>query len=57
MPFKKIDTKKIVNEKIETDQEFAKAYEEIKKQYSLIGEVVENRKEIELNYSKLSDEL
>ncbi|ABW18845.1 hypothetical protein [Alkaliphilus oremlandii] len=46
MPFRKIDTKKMVNEKIETDQEFAKAYGEIKKEYDLIQPVTKDKKAI-----------
>lgn len=46
MPFKKIDTKKMVNEKIKADQEFAKAYEEIKKEYEFIDQETKDQKEI-----------
>lgn len=44
MPFKKIDINKIVNEKIESDRQFAKAYEEIKKEYDLIDQVPKDKK-------------
>lgn len=46
MPFKKIDTKKIINEKIDTDQEFEKAYKEIKKEYDLIDQITGDKKAI-----------
>ena len=46
MPFKKINTKKMVNEKIEADGQFAKAYEEIKKEYDLIDQVTKDKRAI-----------
>lgn len=57
MPFKRIDAKKMVNEKIKADQEFAKAYEEIKKEYSLIEQVANARKEMGLTQQELADKV
>ncbi|MBM7560915.1 helix-turn-helix domain-containing protein [Fusibacter tunisiensis] len=44
MPFKKIDVKKIVNEK-RNNIEFNENYLEIEKEYELIRQVVEERKQ------------
>ncbi len=57
MPFKKIDAKKMVNEKIKTDHEFAKAYEEVKKEYSLIEQIANARKEMGLTQQELAEKI
>lgn len=57
MPFKKIDVKKTVNEKIGADKEFAKAYEEIKREYSLIEQISNTRKEKGLTQQQLADKV
>lgn len=54
MPFKKIDAKKIVEEK-RTDKIFDKSYNEISKEYELIRQVVEARKNLGLTQSKLAE--
>ncbi|SET77153.1 hypothetical protein SAMN05660297_03452 [Natronincola peptidivorans] len=44
MAFKKIDVKKIVEDKIKKDKEFPKAYEEVKKEYSTIQQEAKAKK-------------
>lgn len=57
MPFKKIDAKKMIQERIKNDKEFAKAYEEVKKEYTLIQQVTKARKEMGLTQKELADKV
>ncbi|WP_053954660.1 helix-turn-helix transcriptional regulator [Inediibacterium massiliense] len=57
MPFKKINAQEIVKDKIEKDQEFKAAYEEISEEYKLIREVVKARKEMGLTQQNLADKI
>lgn len=57
MPFKKINTKEIVENKKDKDNEFKKHYNEIETEYVLIRKVVERRKELGLTQKKLADKI
>jgi DNA-binding XRE family transcriptional regulator len=57
MPFKKIDAKKLVEEKINQDIEFEKNYNLIKEQYTLIQQVTKIRKEMGLTQKDLADKI
>ncbi|AOY77398.1 helix-turn-helix domain-containing protein [Clostridium formicaceticum] len=57
MPFKKIDAKKMLQDKIEKDKEFAKTYEEVKKEYTLIQQVIKARKEMGLTQKELANKV
>ncbi|MGD9568763.1 MAG: helix-turn-helix domain-containing protein [Sedimentibacter sp.] len=46
MPFKKVDVKKEVSERMETNEDFKKAYIQVDKEYELIKEIVSKRKEL-----------
>jgi len=55
MPFKKIDAKKIVEDKARNDQSFKNAYQEVAREYQLIRKVVKARKEKGLTQKDLAD--
>ncbi len=57
MPFKKIDAKEIIKEKINNDKGFEDAYNEIKSEYALIREVVKRRKELGLTQKSLAEKI
>jgi DNA-binding XRE family transcriptional regulator len=57
MPFKKIDTQKIVDEKKQSDPLFAEAYDEVKQEYELIRKVVNVRKERNLTQQELAEKV
>lgn len=57
MAFKKIDVKEIVQQKINTDPESAAAYNEIKKEYSLIDQITKFRKEIGMSQEELAEKI
>lgn len=46
MPFKKVDVKKEVKERMEANEDFKKAYLHADKEYEIIKEVVNKRKEL-----------
>lgn len=54
MPFKKINTEEIINEK-RKNKEFDESYIEIEKEYALIRQVVEARKNKGLTQKNLAD--
>ncbi len=54
MPFKKIDVKRIVDEK-RNDIEFNETYLEIEKEYDLIRQVVEARKQRGMTHRSLAE--
>jgi len=55
MPFKKINVREIIDEKIKTDDKFAAAYSEVEKEYQLIREIVKARKEQGLTQQELAE--
>ncbi|GAU78543.1 helix-turn-helix domain-containing protein [Fusibacter sp. 3D3] len=56
MPFKKIDVKSTVNE-LRKDNEFNEIYLEIEKEYELIRQVVDTRKQIGMTQKNLADKV
>lgn len=57
MPFKKIDAKKLVKDKINEDKEFEKHYDQLKDQYTLIQQVTKVRKEMGLTQKDLANKI
>lgn len=57
MPFKKIDVRKIVDEKKQSDLLFAEAYDEVKQEYELIREIVRVRKAKNLTQRELAEKV
>jgi|GEM_PF-394176 len=57
MPFHKIDTQMIIEEKCKNDAEFKEAYNTVKKEYSIIREVVKARKELGLTQENLAKKI
>lgn len=57
MPFEKINTKEIINNKLNADKEFKENYDEIKTEYELIKKVVKARKEMGLTQKNLADKI
>lgn len=55
MPFNKINAKSVVKKKVKQDPEFAKAYEEVKKEYQIIQQVIRARKDKNLTQKALAD--
>jgi len=56
MPFKRIDVKNTVNE-LRKDNEFNEAYIEVEKEYELIRQVVETRKQIGMTQEILAEKV
>ncbi|GAU80101.1 helix-turn-helix domain-containing protein [Fusibacter sp. 3D3] len=56
MSFKKIDVKRTVNE-LRKDNEFNEIYLEIEKEYELIRQVVDTRKQIGMTQKNLADKV
>ncbi len=56
MPFKKLDVKSTVNE-LRKDNEFNETYLEIEKEYELIRQVVDTRKQIGMTQKNLADKV
>lgn len=57
MPFKKIDAKKIIEEKKQNDPLFTEAYDEVKQEYELIRKIVSVRKEKNLTQRELAEKV
>lgn len=57
MPFHKIDTQAIIKEKCNNDVDFKRAYDTVKKEYSIIREVVKTRKELGLTQENLAKKI
>lgn len=57
MTFKKINVKKIINEKANNDNKFKKQYKIVEKEYSLIEQVIMARKEQGLTQKELADKI
>ncbi|WP_312702423.1 helix-turn-helix transcriptional regulator [Sedimentibacter sp.] len=55
MPFKKVDVKKEVEERISINDDFKKSYEQIDKEYELIKEIVSKRKELGLSQNIIAE--
>ena len=55
MPFIKADTKGDIKKRIESNPEFAKAYEIIDKEYNLIIQAVKERKELKISQEELAE--
>lgn len=55
MPFIKADTKADIKRRIESDPEFAKAYEIIDKEYELIVQAVKERKNLNISQEQLAE--
>ncbi|MGI6307833.1 MAG: helix-turn-helix transcriptional regulator [Dethiobacteria bacterium] len=55
MPFKKLNVREIIDEKIKKDDKFATAYSEVEKEYQLIREIVKARKEQGLTQQELAE--
>lgn len=57
MPFKKINAKQMIKDKIKIDKEFKESYDEIKTEYALVRKIAETRKEMGLTQQKLADKI
>lgn len=57
MPFDKIDVQAIIKEKCNNDADFKRAYDAVKKEYSIIREVVKTRKELGLTQENLAKKI
>jgi ribosome-binding protein aMBF1 (putative translation factor) len=57
MPFHKIDAQAIIKEKCNNDVDFKRAYDTVKKEYSIIREVVKTRKELGLTQENLAKKI
>lgn len=55
MPFVELDVKKGIEEKRQTDNKFKKAWDESRKEYALIGELISIRKKANLSQTQLAD--
>ncbi len=54
MPFKQIDVKNVISEKIQQDPEFEREYEKIKHEYLLIDQVKNARQAIGMTQKELA---
>lgn len=54
MPFKKVDVKKEVNERMEASEDFKKAYIQVDKEYELVKELVKKRKDSGISQSMVA---
>ncbi len=55
MPFEKIDAKKRIKEKLASDSEFKKVYDESEDEYEIIKTLIRERKKIGLSQKQLSE--
>lgn len=55
MPFKKVDVKKEVRERMESSDDFKKAYLHADKEYEIIKEVVNKRKQLGITQSIVAE--
>lgn len=56
MPFKKISAQEEINKRIENDEELKEEYLQVSKEYELIKQVAEIRKEIGLTQKDIEEE-
>lgn len=54
MPFKKVDVKKEVNDRIEASKDFKKIYTQVDKEYEIKKEIVKKRKELGITQSMVA---
>lgn len=57
MAFKKINVKRIVDEKIKNDNEFERQYKKVEKEYKLIEQVIIARKNKGMTQKDLADKI
>ena len=55
MPFEKINPEEKIQEKLQSDPEFAKAYFEAEVEYELIKEMIKRRKELVVSQKELAE--
>jgi len=55
MPFKKMDVKKEIKKRLESDSDFKEAYTKVEREYDLIKSIVKARKEMNITQKDISE--